>query len=302
MVSIIHNNLINTIQALCHEAHVYGSITYDTEEAFEYFSQKCGTDVIDDAVQGYIRKLWNEPCIRQAWDHRSRIYLRNPHNVQHFLDRLPDVTGPDYVPTDEDILRLAMRTTAFNTVDFNHNGLTYHLFDVGGLRSERPRWPQRSNNISTVIFTVNMSEYDQYLHEDPQKLRLVESATLFQTLLTTGYFRNISVLLVFTHLDVFEEKILSRDLSGTFPKYTGASGDKEGAKEYITKLFHGIIQANDDATAQANAAAAASGPGQQQQQPNNKPANLQVFHINSLDQDQLSTIVSSLTQKAPSAQ
>lgn len=273
LLSIIHNNIITAIQTLCLEAHIHGSISIDAEDAFQYFIGKCNNDSLDDLVVSWVRKLWNEQSIRATFEHRHDFYLRNPHNVQYFLDKLTDVTRPDYVPTDEDIIRVAIRTTAFNTISFHFGGLKVNLNDLGGLRSERPRWPQRLAHYDAVLFVVNISEFDERLHEDKQILRLQESIRLFGDLARSGYFQGLPVVLIFTHSDIFEDKIQARNLSTYFPDYTGASHDSNEAKEWITSKFTTV------------------------KQPSGEPINLTVCHINSLEQEQVKKCVNSILVK-----
>lgn len=45
------------------------------------------------------------------------------------------------------------------------------MFDVGGQRSERRKWIHVFDNVTTIIFTVAMSCYDQALREDSSVVR-----------------------------------------------------------------------------------------------------------------------------------
>lgn len=40
------------------------------------------------------------------------------------------------------------------------------MFDVGGQRSERKKWIHCFENVTSIIFLVAISEYDQVLVED----------------------------------------------------------------------------------------------------------------------------------------
>ena len=43
--------------------------------------------------------------------------------------------------------------------------LFIRMVDVGGQRSERRKWIHCFENVTSVMFLVALSEYDQYLHE-----------------------------------------------------------------------------------------------------------------------------------------
>ena len=45
------------------------------------------------------------------------------------------------------------------------------MVDVGGQRSERRKWIHCFEDVTAVIFFVAMSEYNQYLLEDPEVKR-----------------------------------------------------------------------------------------------------------------------------------
>ena len=49
---------------------------------------------------------------------------------------------------------------------------THRMVDVGGQRSERRKWIHCFENVTSVMFLVALSEYDQCLHETSE-VRLV---------------------------------------------------------------------------------------------------------------------------------
>lgn len=51
------------------------------------------------------------------------------------------------------------------------------MFDVGGQRSERKKWIHCFENVTSIIFCVALSEYDQTLLEESNQVRLITSPT-----------------------------------------------------------------------------------------------------------------------------
>lgn len=47
------------------------------------------------------------------------------------------------------------------------------MFDVGGQRSERKKWIHCFENVTSIIFCVALSEYDQVLLEESNQVRYV---------------------------------------------------------------------------------------------------------------------------------
>ena len=46
------------------------------------------------------------------------------------------------------------------------------MFDVGGQRSERKKWIHCFENVTSIIFCVALSEYDQVLLEESSQVSL----------------------------------------------------------------------------------------------------------------------------------
>lgn len=111
------------------------------------------------------------------------------------------------------------------------------MYDVGGQRTERRRWVQIFESVTTVIFCVALSEYDQALAEDPRQNRLLESFQLFDNIVNSPWFRqHSSVVLFLNKSDVFREKLASIPLADYFPDFTGG-GNFEAAVEFVRDRF-----------------------------------------------------------------
>ena len=48
------------------------------------------------------------------------------------------------------------------------------MVDVGGQRSERKKWLNCFENVTSLIFLVALSEYDQVLYESDKEVRPVD--------------------------------------------------------------------------------------------------------------------------------
>lgn len=49
------------------------------------------------------------------------------------------------------------------------------MFDVGGQRSERKKWIHCFENVTSIIFCVALSEYDQVLLEESSQVRQMKA-------------------------------------------------------------------------------------------------------------------------------
>lgn len=50
---------------------------------------------------------------------------------------------------------------------------SFSMFDVGGQRSERKKWIHCFENVTSIIFCVALSEYDQVLLEESNQVRVL---------------------------------------------------------------------------------------------------------------------------------
>nr|CAH7748678.1 unnamed protein product [Callosobruchus chinensis]CAH7754070.1 unnamed protein product [Callosobruchus chinensis] len=113
----------------------------------------------------------------------------------------------------------------------------YQMVDVGGQRSERRKWIHCFENVTSIIFLVALSEYDQILFESENENRMEESKALFKTIITYPWFQHSSVILFLNKKDLLEEKIMYSHLVDYFPEYEGPQRDAIAAREFILRMF-----------------------------------------------------------------
>lgn len=83
-----------------------------------------------------------------------------------FFEEVTRIAAPEYIPTEADVLRARTKTTGIYETRFQMGQLSIHMFDVGGQRSERKKWIHCFENVTSIIFCVALSEYDQVLLEE----------------------------------------------------------------------------------------------------------------------------------------
>jgi hypothetical protein len=140
------------------------------------------------------------------------------------------------------------------------------MVDVGGQRSERRKWIHCFENVTSIIFLVALSEYDQILFESDNEVRIqssvyltklcvlhfkrtsnlfnwsqnrmVESQALFRTIVTYPWFANSSIILFLNKKDLLEEKIMGSHLVDYFPAF---DGEALLLYRYTMYIFHCTI-------------------------------------------------------------
>ncbi|KAI7869320.1 small G-protein GPA3 [Spinellus fusiger] len=210
--------------------------------------------MIPEAVANAISLLWNDKnmpdCIECG---TSRFYIMD--SASYFLGQVARITHTDYLPDEKDVLYARLKTTGIIENHFRMGRLNLHVFDVGGQRSERKKWIHCFEAVTSIIFCVALSEYDQVLQEESrqvkfgvqnvllsegfhvQKNRMMESLVLFESVINSRWFVRTSVILFLNKMDLFREKFTRVPLEHYFPDYTGGDDLVKGTK-YILHRFN----------------------------------------------------------------
>ena len=138
-----------------------------------------------------------------------------------FFDNIQRIGSKEYVPIDQDILRVRVRTIGIEEAKFEFDGLEFRMVDVGGQRSERRKWIHCFENVTAVLFCTALSEYDQTLREDSRQNRMKESLQLFNEIVNSQWFRTTAFILLLNKTDLFKEKITKIPLTQCFTSYKG---------------------------------------------------------------------------------
>ena len=91
--------------------------------------------------------------------------LRNFSLLYYFtdLDRLFDSA---YVPNEQDIVHARARTIGITETVFTLRDHDMLMVDVGGQKSERRKWIHCFQDVTSILFLVSLSGFDQCLVED----------------------------------------------------------------------------------------------------------------------------------------
>ena len=145
------------------------------------------------------------------------------------------------------------------------------MFDVGGQRSERKKWIHCFENVTSIIFCVALSEYDQVLLEESNQVRehqpdlcfdskhqrlhlpplihelkqnrMMESLVLFDSVVNSRWFMRTSIILFLNKVDLFKIKLGRSPLGSYFPDYSGGN-DVNRAAKYLLWRFNQVNRAH----------------------------------------------------------
>ncbi|CAM5114803.1 unnamed protein product [Eretmochelys imbricata] len=236
---LVYQNIFTAIQAMIRAMDTL-KIQYTSEQNKE--NAQLIREVEVDRVTALerkqveaIKKLWADPGIQECYDRRREYQLSD--SAKYYLTDIDRIALPSFVPTQQDILRVRVPTTGIIEYPFDLENIIFRMVDVGGQRSERRKWIHCFESVTSIIFLVALSEYDQVLAECDNENRMEESKALFKTIITYPWFLNSSVILFLNKKDLLEEKIMYSHLISYFPEYTGPKQDVKAAREFILKLY-----------------------------------------------------------------
>ncbi|XP_040579740.1 guanine nucleotide-binding protein G(q) subunit alpha [Lepeophtheirus salmonis] len=195
-------------------------------------------DVID--LLQDIDIVWKSAPIQKAYGMRNRFQL--PESCKYFMNRKEVIMAPDYIPKNNDIFNIRVRTTGIieNFFDVTINGVPSRLtfIDVGGQRNERRKWIHIFDNVMLILFITAISEYDETLEEDPSMNRIRESLNLFSTILRYRWFSEKGIILFLNKKDVFKEKVESgSNVVDYFPEFKGEVKNVKPAMEFFHRKY-----------------------------------------------------------------
>ncbi|KAI7855452.1 G-protein alpha subunit [Circinella umbellata] len=188
------------------------------------------TDLLDA-----IESIWKDSTVALCVEERRHaFYLMD--SAPYFFTEIRRIGDPNYIPTEQDVLRARLKSTGIMEIRFKLGGLSIHMFDVGGQRSERRKWIHCFDSVASIIFCVALSEYDQVLLEESRQNRMLESLSLFESIINSRWFIHTSIMLFLNKVDLFKSKIMRVPLEKYFPDYGGGQDANKAAK-YILWRF-----------------------------------------------------------------
>lgn len=184
------------------------------------------------------KKLWADKGFKEVYKLRAKYQLSD--STKYFFGRIDDIMAPGYCPDNQDVLRAREATTGIHEFTFDLDPAEFRMIDVGGQRSERRKWIHCFERITSVIFIVACSEFDQKLVEEKEMNRMVESIALFEQIINYYWFKNTSFILFLNKKDILQEKLQTTSLKSYFKDFKGREGHLDDAIEFIKGMYQEV--------------------------------------------------------------
>lgn len=191
-----------------------------------------------------MQELWADPAVKAAWMKRSEYQVTD--SLAWFVMHLDRISAKDYIPNEQDMLHVRVRTSGIIEEKFTLKGVEFNVFDVGGQRNERKKWIHCFEDVTAVMFFVALSEYDQVLYEDQSTKRMDEALTLFDDICNSRFFTKTSMMLFLNKDDLFREKLAEVPfrVNGTGPdaRFQDYNGPVLGGRCSAADVYTGTLK------------------------------------------------------------
>jgi len=159
----------------------------------------------------------------------------------------------DYVPSEAEFLRIELRSTTIREYHFDiapSFGRPWPVcaYDVSGQRANIKKWINQVSHVRHIWYFVDLCQYCQMVPGDGEKAgynNLEETLQHFETITTSPWVANPSILLIFDNVYTFRKMLNRIPLSKYFPDYSGGS-DVNKAANYILNRFRLVNRAQLD--------------------------------------------------------
>eukprot|EP01083_Nonionella_stella_P108066 313837_1 len=182
----------------------------DAKSIVKGYKDQCQT-WIDAEMADATQYIWqNDDQIKNIFDHLEHDVFKMQlidETTQYFWDNIDRLKQPDYIPNDDDILHVRSRTTGVADKLFRVKATNFHIFDVGGQKSERRKWIHFFNEVDAVLFVISLACYDQLMYQDTSTNCMTDSLELFEDIANNPHFDDTHMILFLNKKDLFEKKI-----------------------------------------------------------------------------------------------
>jgi len=184
-----------------------------------------------------LKEVWKDEAVKALIAERGMLGVDD--SIDYFYKHVDRILAEEYTPNEDDVIRVRIRTTGCEEARFKFGGIGFRMIDVGGQRSERRKWINHFDCVTSVVFCIALSDYDLTLREDPMANRMKESLSLYEEISDGPWFQEIPFMVFLNKTDIFREKIQILDMSCTFPDYKGGRNYESGVafiEKYLEKI------------------------------------------------------------------
>ena len=135
------------------------------------------------------------------------------------------------------------RASGMKEYKFSMGNLGVHMFSVGDQRSDMKKFIHQFENVTSIVYSVDLSGYDQVLSTGSNQNLLEESLQIFDSVVNSRWFRRSSIILLLCNAELFGRKLTRSTMKEHFAGYTGGN-DFVQVSKYIIWRFSQLNRMN----------------------------------------------------------
>lgn len=144
------------------------------------------------------------------------------------------IADSKYIPTSQDIIWVRNSSVGLHESRYFIDGTLCRFFDIGGTRSERQKWPRAFADVNSIIFTLDVSCFDQVLAEDGAANRMTEQLAVWDDLVQSKWAAGRNFIVLFTKVDQIKlENLETSRFNSLFPDFPGKTVSSEDILQYL---------------------------------------------------------------------
>ncbi|KAI1760370.1 P-loop containing nucleoside triphosphate hydrolase protein [Hypoxylon sp. FL1150] len=161
-----------------------------------------------------IASIWTDDGFQEAYKRRSEYQLND--NMAYFITSMKRIAAPEYVPTDEDILRTRTETPEVAETILEYASSKYTIVDGPGKLALQGGWGKDSEHISTLLFTFDPTAYPPVSPGGGSVDRMQKQFTMFESTVNNRRLSQTDIIVVITKMDLLEAYLRDNDANAYF--------------------------------------------------------------------------------------
>lgn len=178
---------------------------------------------------------------------RKDLHLAIPHFVGSFLSSLDRIANSKYIPTDDDLVSVRLRTIGIEEhwIKMPRKQML-HVCDVAGARGMKHAWAPYFQDCEAIIFVAGVCDYDQYwVKGDRESNKVLEAMKLFGQIASNPLLKTSSLVLFLNKCDLLKKKLKAgrSKVGAQFPEYLekeGRAPDGQGQGQGQVEKFENV--------------------------------------------------------------
>mmetsp|Transcript_50603 Transcript_50603/g.127099 ORF Transcript_50603/g.127099 Transcript_50603/m.127099 type:complete len:343 (+) Transcript_50603:156-1184(+) len=235
--SAIQNSLVQYMKILIRAADYLGYTLPNPERANKFLALE---GPLTPEMGSLILDFWREEPIKMAFKQRNVLFTL-PDCCEVLFNKAEEISALNYQPTDDDCLRVRLRTIGIIEYHLSVEDFLFKLVDVGGQRNARKKWIHCFDKVNCLLYCIALDDYSMVLAEDLKTNRMLESVKLFTDVVSIRAISHVPLIIFFNKIDMLREKIATYPLSDLFEDYKGGS-DPDAALSFIKDQYLDQIQ------------------------------------------------------------